>query len=244
MAVQQAAGGKAPASSVHGCPARGGEAETQARSPVASSRARGRRSAAVPSAREALRRRTHATHAKLHDIAAFAALSRGELTLADYTRLLVRLANLHGELETKLAIHDRHAAFAWRVAAPGGSPAQRLRADLAVLGMSAGQFAAIPRCEGRLPALEAVDSALGAAWVVEGSAFGGAVISRWLQDGLGVGPANGGAFFAAPPGQAERWRRCCEAIETRGADPGGRALMLAAADETFAAFASGLGNGA
>jgi heme oxygenase len=182
------------------------------------------------STREALRSRTARTHDRLHELPAFDALRRGELTLTAYGRLLARLAGLHGALEDSLGAHGQDPCFGWW--SPGR--AALLQADLEALGVgSPGPGAAVESPRRHLPALDDVDSALGACGVVEGSAIGGAVIGRWLSDGLGIGPANGGAFFCGAPGQASRWRACCEVIERRGGDPERRDLMLASAERTF-----------
>jgi heme oxygenase len=180
----------------------------------------------------------------LHEVRAFAALARGEMPLADYRSLLALLLGLHETFEARMAIHEPSAIVGWPAAAPDEGRAARLRRDLAALGMSRLEIAALPRADLHLPALLDVDAGLGAAWVVEGSSLGGGVIAKWLAASLGIGPANGGAFFARAPGQTERWRLCCEAIEARGADPRRRSAMLAAAEATFAAFLIWLEGGA
>jgi heme oxygenase len=179
----------------------------------------------------------------LHEVPAFAALARGELGLADYRDLIARLLGLHEPLEARMAIHGPAAVAGWPAAVPDEGRAARLRRDLAQLGMSRAEIAALPRAGRRLPALVDVDAVLGAAWVVEGSSLGGGVIAKWLAASLGIGSADGGAFFAGAPGQAERWRRCCEAIEARGADSRRRAAMVDGAQATFAAFLGWLEGG-
>jgi heme oxygenase len=180
----------------------------------------------------------------LHEIPAFAALARGELSLPHYRDLLARLLGLHETVEARTAAHDHAAILSWPAGAPDQGRVARLRRDLDALGMNRFEIAALPRADRHIPALAEVDAALGAVWVVEGSSLGGGVIAKWLGASLGIGPANGGAFFAAAPGQAERWRLCREAIEERGADPRRRAAIIAGAAATFAAFLSWLDGGA
>jgi heme oxygenase len=59
--------------------------------------------------RKSLRVATAAVHARLHAQLQFAALLRGDLSPANYTRLLLRLLGLHAPIEQRLARHDDDA---------------------------------------------------------------------------------------------------------------------------------------
>jgi heme oxygenase len=75
-------------------------------------------------------------------------------------------------------------------------PRQRLHlleADLAALGLSASQRAALPLCP--LPDLEDARQALGSLYVMEGSTLGGRIIRRNVERRLGFDDRAGCAYF-------------------------------------------------
>lgn len=188
-------------------------------------------------ARRTLRVATKPAHERLHTNAAFAALLRGELTRPAYQQLLGRLLGLHEPVEERLARNSADPLFAWRSAGATVSRAALLRADLAALGRAHPTIKAIPRGDALLPPLDDPASALGCAWVVEGSALGGRVMSSRVDAMLRIGQSDGGgSFFALDPGQPDRWRGCCDAVERCGAEPDGLAVMTHAAVATFTAF--------
>jgi heme oxygenase len=182
-----------------------------------------------------LRHATEAAHRNLHGHPAFAALLRGELSRHGYAQLLLRLLGLHAPIDRQLRRHDGHSLMAWRRIGAEPSRLSRLRQDLAVLGYGLDALAAAPYADAAiLPPMDDIAAALGCAWVVEGSALGGEVLSRQLGAILGATRA-GGRFLAFQPQQPERWRQCCAAIEDCGIDEQRRAAMVAAAVATFAA---------
>lgn len=117
-----------------------------------------------------------------------------------------------------------------------------LARDLAALGMSDDNLAAIPLCTA-LPALPGIPQALGCLYVLEGATLGGQIIARQLHQRLGVTPAGGSAFFSSyGPQTGPMWRAFGEQIvayamisaskDDRNAVPD----IIAAARETFRAF--------
>jgi heme oxygenase len=192
---------------------------------------------AETTARRALQLATKPSHERLHTNVAFAALLRGELTRPGYLRLLVSLLGLHEPIEESLGRLPSDCLLEWRGAGHPLSRTALLRGDLAALGLSPLEIEAAPRAHGLLPRLADPASALGCAWVIEGSALGGRVMSARVSAILHLGPtAGGGGFFSSDPGQPARWLGCCEAVEVCGAQPNGLASMTQAATATFAAF--------
>jgi heme oxygenase (biliverdin-IX-beta and delta-forming) len=188
-------------------------------------------------ARRALQAATMPAHERLHANAMFAALLRGDMTRPAYRRLLLRLLGLHEPIETSLDRLSADPLLAWRGTSLGISRTARLRADLAALGVGQPEIDAAPRAQALLPPLADPASALGCAWVVEGSALGGRVMSAKIKGTLQLTrEAEGHAFFSADPGQPARWRGCCEALEACSARPDGLPAMVRAATATFAAF--------
>lgn len=186
--------------------------------------------------RRMLRSATAGSHARLHINPAFNALLRGELTRPGYIRLLLRLIGLHAPIEERLASFDADPLLAWRTDAAAPARPFLLHQDLAALGVDAAIVAGTPQAEGLLPALDDPAAALGCAWVVEGSALGGRVLSSRVESSLGVSASAGGAFFAFGLGHPGRWRRCGAAIESCGDRPASLPRMVRAAVATFAAF--------
>ncbi|MGE0222672.1 MAG: biliverdin-producing heme oxygenase [Acetobacteraceae bacterium] len=186
--------------------------------------------------RHLLRNATDAAHRALHGHPAFAALLRGNLSRDGYARLLSRLLGLHDPIERRLRCHDAHPLMAWRRIGAESPRPSRLRQDLSALGIDADALALVPMADAAiLPATDNIAAALGCAWVVEGSAMGGVVLSRHVAAIVG-GPGGGDSFFSSQPHNKERWRQCCAAVEQCGSGTRNRAIMVAAAIATFAAF--------
>lgn len=173
---------------------------------------------------EALRSETRPYHERLERTLAVFERVR---SVEDYRALLARFYGIYAPLEARLA--------------PGaGAHAGRLRKtealarDLRALGLRDEEIAALPRCEG-LPRVDSRARLLGYMYVLEGASLGGRIVSRHVREALGVGPEEGGAFFA---GYGERtgemWREFAAALEA--GDPRDEAEVVGAAVETFAAF--------
>jgi heme oxygenase len=187
--------------------------------------------------RKTLRLATKPAHERLHTNAAFAALLRGDLTLLAYQRLLTCLLGLHEPIEDSLGRFPASPLLEWRSAGAGVSRTAALRSDLAALGVDQLEIEAAPRAHALLPPLDDAAAALGCAWVVEGSALGGRIMSSRVDAMLSLGQGQGGgSFFSCDPGQRERWRGCCDAVEICGAEPDGLTAMIRAAMITFAVF--------
>ncbi len=187
--------------------------------------------------RKSLHLATAAVHDRLHAQLDFAALLRGDLSPANYARLLLRLLGLHAPIEQQLAAHDSTALMTWRQFGATPARSERLRSDLICLGIDRCDIDAAPRADTLLPPLEDPAAALGCAWVVEGAALGGRVLSLRLGTILGPGrAAHAGTFLAWQPAQADRWTGCCAAVEACGKDPQRHVSMVTAAVATFDLF--------
>ena len=148
----------------------------------------------VTSAMGALRTATAAHHERLErrvDI------ERALRSRATYRELLERFYGFYRPLEDVLAPISV-PGFAYRRKLP------LIEADLAALG---GDVAALPVAP-RVPAVATVGDALGVAYVIEGSALGGAVIGRMVRRELGLTSA----FFHGT-GIAPQWRAFGAVVE-------------------------------
>lgn len=80
-------------------------------------------------------------------------------------------------------------------------------------------------------------SAAGALYVIEGSALGGRILSRRLQESLGIDPGSGGRYFFGHGAEtALRWRGFIEWLEGMQLDRAGAEAAAAAAQAVFERF--------
>lgn len=112
----------------------------------------------------------------------------------------------------------------------------RLVDDLQALGVS---DTALTRAATSpdLPPLHGRHAALGALYVLEGSALGGRVLFRHFEQTLGITQATGGSYFYGEgPETGARWQRFVAALESEQ-DPGaGHVEAVAGACLTFRAI--------
>ena len=118
-----------------------------------------------------------------------------------------------------------------------GTRVSRLLADLAHLGPEDPPDDA--------PGMEAVDSlaaAFGAAYVLQGSLLGGAVIARAVRDRLGLADQGTQYLRLYAGGLAHAWRQFVNALDAFGAHGSDdeRRVTKAMAGQTFRAFAAAL----
>lgn len=150
--------------------------------------------------RQALKAETDARHRRLETRLD---LLGAHLDEAAYRQLLERFYGFYVALEPALAASatwmEFGVAYADRLKRP------RLESDLAALGASKDEIAALPRCE-VLPEVATAERAIGCMYVIEGSTLGGQVLSRHFASSIGVSPERGGAFFAGyGPETGARW---------------------------------------
>ena len=175
------------------------------------------------SVREALRAATRETHQRLHRHPGLSAAARGAIDLDDYRQLLMRLYGFHRAFE------DTHAGAMQKLGFDASSRAELIALDLAAVGTMRFDVCRLPRCTAlREPSSEAC--ALGALYVVEGSALGGALIAAALAPVVGEARR----FFLGPS-RAEVWPSLLARVETLA--PGmPQASAIDAAIETFLIF--------
>jgi heme oxygenase len=175
-----------------------------------------------------LRVETAAAHLAVE---AAAGLPERILAVADYAACLTRFFRLFSPLEAALGRFDSWAGLGIDLAARRRTPA--LLADLAALG-----------CAPPAPApirLSGFPAALGALYVLEGSALGGKILAAALERQL---PAIAGAtgFFGGRGAKTgEMWWGFREALDLYGAkNPAAQPAVIAGAVRTFGQFAIGL----
>jgi len=207
--------------------------------PVAAFPAAPAKQSAMAEAELPLSARLKMSVADLHDeIEAGAAIPDGILSLADYASALSRFHAVFAPVEDCLAAFDDWPEWGINLAAHIRTPA--LRADLAALGFD---HAALPRLVA--PNLADFASALGALYVLEGSALGGKVILRALEARLGPQIAGATAFFGgAGRHGALPWPAFKARLDAFGQGrPAGQARSIAAAMAVFRQFADALRSG-
>jgi heme oxygenase len=108
-----------------------------------------------------------------------------------------------------------------------------LHDDLRSLGVDPGAAAR------GLPSIGSAAAAFGAAYVLEGSTLGGAVLARQLGPALGLTPNHGMRYFHAYGAElGAYWKRFVTALQAFGSglDAAAEAELLATASAIFAAF--------
>jgi len=170
-----------------------------------------------------LRAATGAIHRRLHRHPGLAAAARGAIGLDDYRQLLGRLYGFHRAFE------NVYVGAAQRLRPVAGSRAELIALDLAALGAMRADISRLPLCAMRQPSGE--PAALGALYVVEGSALGGALIAQALAPVVGEARR----FFLGCASRGDIWPALLARVETLS--PGAqRASAVEAAVETFQVF--------
>jgi heme oxygenase (biliverdin-IX-beta and delta-forming) len=152
-----------------------------------------------------LKRETASAHARIERELD---LPRRIGSAVSYRRLLERFHGFHAEWEARarrfLAAEPIFAGR-WKTAL--------LEADLRTLGMDESAIAGLARCSPLMRLSHPAD-AWGAAYVVEGSTLGGAVIAKAVRRHLGFTADRGCAYFAGyGRHSAARWRIFTEKLD-------------------------------
>lgn len=109
---------------------------------------------------------------------------------------------------------------------------QSLANDLQFLGSEIPTKATVDE----LPALNTPLQALGALYVIEGSTLGGKIISKMMQQQLGL-EAGAMTFFAGYGNRTDQmWETFKNALDHQAQNPEQEAVVIAAANETFLKF--------
>jgi heme oxygenase len=198
--------------------------------PALSGRAVAPEATAAPGAREeslgaALRSATRGPHGRLE---AALPLTDPGLTLREYRVIVEAFLGFYAPLEERVVALARDGAHG--LAIEGREKVGRLRLDLRALGAGDQALSALLMCP-HVPDVATPGAALGCLYVVEGATLGGRVVGRALREHLGLGPANGAAFFDGYGVETgAMWASFRVQLE---ASPWPRAETLAAAVETF-----------
>jgi heme oxygenase len=175
-----------------------------------------------------LRLETAAAH---REVEAAAGLPGRIRTVADYTECLGRFFRLFSPLEAALGRFDSWADLGIDLAARRRSPA--LLADLAVLG-----------CVPPAPApirLSSFPAALGALYVLEGSALGGKILAAAFERRLPAVAGATGFFGGRGPRTGAMWKEFRTALDLYGdKNPAAEPAVVAGAVAVFGQFAIGL----
>jgi heme oxygenase len=180
-----------------------------------------------------LRRATRELHEELEG-----AVGIGDriATRGRYCDYLSQLWALHVSAEAALAAFDfRPLGFSY----PAPYRSKLLAADLGYLGMSADELELLPLPTA--PQLGTTAGALGAVYVVEGSAKGARAILPEITAALGFDARHGASFFAGFGLETKLlWQACLAAINALAPNSAEADLMVDAARATFAMFRQGL----
>ena len=178
-----------------------------------------------------LRAGTRAAHARMEAHDALSRLLSPDLRVTDYIYALRALHALHSGIAARLA--------SLSVDLPKGFGFDTAR--LALLNKDLAWFNAAPsRRLGMAGSVNDTESAMGALYVLEGSALGARVIGKAVCASLGVMPAEGGDFFCGATADAARarWAAMSSGINEAGTamGPQARLRVVKSANATFNAL--------
>ena len=156
------------------------------------------------------------------------------MTKPEYARLLGRFWGFYAPIESKFTQVAGLDELPLNLAARQKKPLLKL--DLTSLDWNESTIQALPLCAD-LPALDSVPQALGCLYVLEGSTLGGQIISRHLQERLGITPENGGRFFASyGPAVGSMWKAFGETLTAYNTSTFIEDAIVGSAIQTFTAF--------
>jgi heme oxygenase len=176
--------------------------------------------------RDALREQTRAQHARLEQRLAIEQRVRDRDA---YVELLGRFHGFYKPFETRLltfarAFHEHGVMLSERM------KTALLERDLHALGESEFELADSTF----LPSIATFPRAVGCLYVMEGSTLGGQVIVRHVHGALGLGAADGAAFFASyGPRTGAMWQSFLRFLNALPFDAHDAGQAVSAACETF-----------
>lgn len=164
-------------------------------------------------------------------------------TMEGYALALRRFHGLHRAAEAAFARVDGWDALGIDLDERRKGPL--LEADLARLGLTPGEIAALPVCT-TLPPIVDLPTALGAMYVLEGSTLGGRYITKAVGAKLGLTPGDGCSYFASYGDRVgPMWKAFGAAVDRFAAEDAVRDAVERSADATFEAvdgwFAAAVG---
>lgn len=179
-----------------------------------------------------LKRDTRSHHEQIEDILDLPTRLRSR---DSYRSVLVQFYGFYAPVEAALDMVDGlslaldDVTARWKTAL--------IADDLGALGVGADALNVLPRCAD-LPRLPDVAHAFGCLYVLEGATLGGQVIARQIFDALDITGASGGAFFAGYGSETGlMWRTFGAKLSAYATTPEREASIIAAATQTFGAFA-------
>lgn len=142
-----------------------------------------------------LRQATRPYHQQIEQNDCLARLLAPDFSMAEYKNLLARMLGFFQPVEE--AIDALPEAPSIQETLGCRHKTSWLMSDLRNLGLCEEAIARIPRISAPdIPVVATLADAVGILYVLEGSTLGGQIISRYLSQSLGVGPEQGGRFYA------------------------------------------------
>ena len=156
------------------------------------------------------------------------------LTKLEYSRLLGLFWGFYAPIESKIGQVVGLEQLRLNLSVRQKKPLLWL--DLTSLHWDEQAIQALPLCDD-LPALDSVPQALGCLYVLEGSTLGGQIISRHLQEQIGITPDQGGRFFASYGQEVgSMWKGFGEIVTAFSTSPHIEDAIVNSAIQTFASF--------
>ena len=178
-----------------------------------------------------LREQTRRQHEALEEKLDWKAICHSRL------RYMGLLASFYGFLTTWETVQERNLTDSSLAVLRARLKAPLLDADLRWFGMGQGEIAAIPRIPSAALPFDGEAACLGSFYVIEGSTFGGQLLSRALESGLGLSEGNGYSYFRSyGAGVRQAWVEFGDFVCSRVVTAKDRRDAVAGAHMTFSAL--------
>ena len=181
-----------------------------------------------------LNRLRHATSQRHAALECQLPLLDPQLSREEYRRFVCRFLGYYAPLETRLLELPWWREIGFDYGERYKTP--RLVQDMLALGVTADTLATFARCSD-LPRIDTLPQALGCLYVIESATLGGQLVTRHLQENLGLTPRSGSAFFYGYGMQTgARWKSFGALLTTHAEKTGDHAAIIDTANHTFETF--------
>ena len=178
-----------------------------------------------------LREKTAEHHKNLETSALLSHFSHGNITLPIYEKILSKFYGYFSPLESQFQQIPLLPYYLSDYSSRRKT--STLQKDLSFLNSSNQQGGSLEICRD-IPTVTTLDKAFGCLYVMEGSTLGAKVISKVIQEKLGISENNGGSYFQGyGPATGEYWRRFCAVMEHYAETEGNAEEIVESANQVF-----------
>jgi len=178
-----------------------------------------------------LREKTAEHHKNLENCNLLKHFSQGSITLPIYEKILCKFYGYFSPIESQFQQIPLLPYYLSDYSSRRKTHA--LQRDLSFLNSPDLQGKSLQICQ-NIPTVTNLNKAFGCLYVMEGSTLGAKVISKTIQEKLGISENNGGSYFHGyGPATGEYWRRFCAVLEHYAETEGNEEEIVESANQVF-----------